>query len=93
MVDVFQDEIEDIMIDVARPLLSRDNAARAVLELLIGSTAVNEQLRTVLRDMANRELTVRVGGDTALKRLDSPRVLLVLGAAALWLDHRRRRRR
>jgi ubiquinone biosynthesis protein len=93
LMEVFEDEMRGIMIDLARPLLSQAHAARTALELMIGATTITDQLRTMLRDISNGEFTVRVGNNIPLKRMENPRVLLGLGALALWLDHRRRRRR
>lgn len=93
LVEVFQDELRGIVIDVVRQLLSEQQAARTTLELLIASSTVTDQVRSVLRDLSNRELTVRLqeqGGRRALTKDDCSRLLLGLGAAALWLDRRRR---
>lgn len=94
LVEVFQDELRGIMFDLSRPLLSKEQAARNAMELIIGATAVTDQLRSVLRDLSNREFTLlrdsakgtRIGGESK----STDRVLLGLAIATLWLDHRRR---
>lgn len=93
LVEVFQDELRGIMTDVVRHLVSEEQVARTTLEVLIGSSAVTDQARSVLRDLSNREFTVRLDARDdrlPLKRTDCSRALLGLGSVALWLDHRRR---
>jgi ubiquinone biosynthesis protein len=85
LVEVFQDELRGVMFDLVREFLSEEQAARTALELMIGSTTVADQLRGVMRDLSNRELTLRTGPQ---ERRYS-RVL----ATARWLERRRRAQR
>ncbi|MFC6930344.1 hypothetical protein ACFQHO_08380 [Actinomadura yumaensis] len=41
--------------------MSQLQAARTAMDLMIGNTLAPEQLRGIVRDLANRDLTVRVG--------------------------------
>ncbi|MDQ4144883.1 MAG: AarF/ABC1/UbiB kinase family protein [Actinomycetota bacterium] len=97
LVEVFQDELRAIMFDLTRPLLSKEQAARNVMEIIIGATAATDQLRSVLRDLSNREFRLlqqsgKVSrAERASQRTD--RILLGLAVAALWLEHRRGCRR
>ncbi|WP_419995232.1 hypothetical protein [Streptomyces boninensis] len=59
--EVFEDALGDVMMELVRDLASKEQVARRTLELMIAGNSTVDQLRTVLRDLANRELTVRVG--------------------------------
>jgi hypothetical protein len=73
-------------------LLSKQQVARTAMELILGSTAIIDQLRSLMRDLSTPG-TARFGTDDPSSwRLRSDveaRLLLGLGAAALWGDHRR----
>ncbi|MGH8905740.1 MAG: ABC1 kinase family protein [Egibacteraceae bacterium] len=92
--DVLEDELRDIVIDLAFETLSQGQAARNALELMIGVTGAAEQLRGLVRDLSNRELTLRVNQQTEPPRdaraKARQRRLIGLGAVVLWLDLRRR---
>jgi ubiquinone biosynthesis protein len=51
-VEVFERELQAIMIDLLQELLSRQQAARTVMELILGSTTIIDQLRGVMRDLS-----------------------------------------
>ncbi|MER5440151.1 AarF/UbiB family protein [Streptomyces sp. NPDC002790] len=59
--DVFQDALTDVMVELARDVLSREQTARRALELIVAGNSTVDQLRALLRDISNRELTMRVG--------------------------------
>ncbi|MFV2173013.1 ABC1 kinase family protein [Actinomadura sp. LOL_016] len=61
LTDVFEEQLRDILMHLAGESLSEIQAARTALDLMIGNTLAPEQLRGLLRDAANRDLTVRVG--------------------------------
>jgi ubiquinone biosynthesis protein len=94
--DVLRDELQDIILDLAIETLSEEQAARAALEFMLGSTAALEQTRGLLRDLSNRNLMVKVDQlqehrrPREERREARQRTLLALGALALWLDHRRK---
>ncbi|MDQ3988125.1 MAG: AarF/UbiB family protein [Actinomycetota bacterium] len=97
LVEVFQSELRDTMFELVAQFLSEQQAARTALELMIGATAATDQLRTVLRDLSNRELTLQLGqGDqriharTGDRSKITDRTLLGMGAAALWMLSRRK---
>ncbi len=97
--DVFEEEFRDILFDLVRELLSQEQAAQLVLDLMGGSMSIVEQLRTLGRDISNREFTVNVNAvqarrsrqeDRADARTRSNRNMLLAVAAAAWLARRRR---
>jgi len=96
LVDVFQSELRGIMFELVGQFLSEAQAARTALELMIGATAATDQLRTLLRDLSNREFTLQLGqhdqrvhSRTGPRSKATDRALLGLGAAALWVLSRR----
>jgi ubiquinone biosynthesis protein len=99
MVDVFEEVLEDCLLELAAENLSKEQAAHNVIEMMIGSTLVTEQVRTALRDMSNRELTVQVNqvGSTRSRVEDradaraaaNRRTMIGLAVLALWWNHRR----
>jgi ubiquinone biosynthesis protein len=99
IIDIFEDEFQDILFELVTEALSQDQAAKLVLETMIGAAAAPDQLRTLLRDFARRELTLNVtetrgrrteaAADRRTKALQH--TLLALAAAAWWREHRRSR--
>ncbi|MFE9680833.1 ABC1 kinase family protein [Streptomyces sp. NPDC006285] len=89
--EVFEDALTDVMVELARDLLSREQTARRVLELMVAGNSTVDQLRSLLRDLANRELTMRVGllpghglgsdGNGILSRRVAP---LLAAGVAVW---------
>lgn len=97
MVEVFQSELQSIMRELVGQFLSEEQVARTAMELMIGATEVTDQLRGLLRDISNRDLTLHLGQDnhwgrsfTAGRSKTTDRALLGMGAAGLWLLSRRR---
>ncbi|MFG2005273.1 ABC1 kinase family protein [Spirillospora sp. NPDC048911] len=91
IVDIFRDELAGILCDLVRESLSEAQAAQAVVETLLVTSSGADQARVVLRDLANKDLTLHIrssqlGGSS----LRSP--AFVLGAAAflLWITRDRR---
>lgn len=84
---IFEDELVDIMIDLVRDLLSEGQAAASALELMYGSVIGPEQARRTLRDLSNRDLTVRIASveepRTAMSPSGSP-FMLAGGALLGW---------
>ncbi|HEX2316317.1 MAG TPA: AarF/UbiB family protein, partial [Thermomonospora sp.] len=62
LTQVFEDELRGILVHLVRETISEVQAARTAMDLMIGNTLAPEQLRGMVRDLANRDLTVRVGG-------------------------------
>ncbi|MBA9002736.1 MULTISPECIES: ABC1 kinase family protein [Thermomonospora] len=95
LTEVFTEELRDILIHLAAESLSEIQAARTALDLMIGNTLAPEQLRGLVRDMANREFTVRTG---RLRDARAPRTRTALQTAAIaaallwWSRHRPRHR-
>nr|BFE78234.1 hypothetical protein GCM10020093_008350 [Planobispora longispora] len=61
LTEVFEAELREILIRLATESVSEIQAARTAMDLLIGNTLAPEQLRGLMRDVANRDFTVRVG--------------------------------
>jgi ubiquinone biosynthesis protein len=99
--DTLEDELKDIMMELARETLSQEAAAKAAVEGMMAAASMPEQFRSVLRDISNREFTFlnnQVQGpdsrreDRADKRAAAMRRTLVgLAGAAVYWDYRRRR--
>ncbi|WP_329127121.1 ABC1 kinase family protein [Streptomyces sp. NBC_01465] len=89
--DVFEDALTDVMVELARDVFSREQTARRALELIVAGNSTVDQLRSLLRDASNRELTMRVGllpghgigtdGNGILSRRIAP---LVAAGLAVW---------
>lgn len=90
LVDVFKDELQIIMFELLRELLSEQQAARLVTEIIIGSTTITDQLRSLIHNLSTPHSLFSTGNRSPWRlRADiDTRVLLGLGAA-LWLGHRR----
>ena len=52
LVEVFEDELQAIMFDLFRELISKQQAARTAMELIIGSTEILDQLRGLMRNLS-----------------------------------------
>jgi ubiquinone biosynthesis protein len=99
--EVFEEEFKLIAQEIAREMLGRDAAARAAGQAFLMGFTGPGQARSILADMANRDLTMRLGEDMSLRsrhedRADARaarqwrRAALAAAAAAVWLDRRRR---
>lgn len=101
MVDVFRDEFTDLMFEIVEDFLSPEHTIRFAAETALAAMAAPEHARTVMRDMAGRNLTLRTADspDKRSRREDREdararslrRTLLALGAGAVWLERRHRR--
>jgi ubiquinone biosynthesis protein len=99
--DTLKDELKGIMMELARETLSQEAAAKLAVETMMTATSAPEQIRGVMRDLSNREFTFQNNAiqglrsrqeDRADKRSAATRRALIgLGAAAIYLDHRRRK--
>jgi ubiquinone biosynthesis protein len=91
LVEVFEDELQAIMVDLFRELLSKQQAARTAMELILGSTAIIDQLRGIMRDLSTPGFS-RLSLDNRLPARQSDIdawLLLGLGATVLALEQRR----
>ncbi|MFD0855081.1 ABC1 kinase family protein, partial [Actinomadura adrarensis] len=61
LTDVFQEELHGILIHLASESVSQLQAARTAMDLMIGNTLAPEQLRGMVRDLADRDFTIRIG--------------------------------
>jgi ubiquinone biosynthesis protein len=99
IVEVFEDELQEIIFAMAQHVLSEGQAAKAALEAITAATTSPEQSRSLLRDLSNRELTVRFAEaiprvsrreDRADRRArDNRRALAGIAFAVLWAHQRR----
>ncbi|HEX2297078.1 MAG TPA: AarF/UbiB family protein [Pseudonocardiaceae bacterium] len=59
LVEVFEGELKNIMMDLFRELFSKQQAARTAMELILGATAAVEQLRGLMRKISGQPDTRR----------------------------------
>ncbi|MFI6517840.1 ABC1 kinase family protein [Spirillospora sp. NPDC050679] len=99
--EIFEEEVRDILFRLVGQACSEIAAARTTVDLLIGAALVPEQLRGLLRDASNRELTLRLGHlrakgapdpTTSLALRQKPTSAIVLAAAGVLLWWTRRSR-
>jgi ubiquinone biosynthesis protein len=60
MVDVFEEAMVEIIGDLVGDFVSKKQAARFVMDLMVGSSVALEHVRTVLRDVTSRDMTLRI---------------------------------
>jgi ubiquinone biosynthesis protein len=60
MVDVFEEAMVEIIGDLVGDFVSKKQAARFVMDLMVGSSVALEHARTVLRDVTSRDMTLRI---------------------------------
>jgi ubiquinone biosynthesis protein len=60
VIEVFREELQDLLFDLARDVLSEEQAMMASLQIVTGALAAPEDTRTLMRDAANRELTLNI---------------------------------
>ncbi|MFG7944563.1 ABC1 kinase family protein, partial [Streptomyces cacaoi] len=90
LVDVFSKELSGIVLDLVRESFSAEQFLRTALEVLAGSTAAAQQLRGVTRDLANRDLAMKVavderrsgGGERAA--VGARELAVMFGAMEVW---------
>ncbi|MER7702342.1 AarF/UbiB family protein [Kitasatospora sp. NPDC097605] len=92
IIDVFSEELTGIVIDLVKESLAPQQAVRTALEIISAGAAAPQQLRGVTRDLSNRDLTMRMTLNDAVRgarrepalSLGAAEVALTLGAALLW---------
>ncbi|MBG0831210.1 AarF/ABC1/UbiB kinase family protein [Planomonospora sp. ID67723] len=93
LTEVFEEELRDILIRLAAESVSEIQAARTAMDLMIGNTLAPEQFRGLIRDMANRDFTVRIGSLRArgARRGDTKGLLAAAIAVGglLWWSRRK----
>jgi ubiquinone biosynthesis protein len=87
---VFREEFSDLAFDLVREALSEESAAKLVMDGLQVMSAGPEQARSLLRDVANREVGVRVDSRRGSVLADDPWLKLLVVAGALRLLRPRR---
>ena len=100
IVQVFREALTDVMVELAREMVSVEQAARTALDGMAGGTIALDQVRSILRDVSGREGTMRVGllpghgiggeGDNPLRQYWPH---LAVASAALWFLRKEARQR
>ena len=95
IVTVFREALTDVMVELAREMLSVEQSARTALDVMAGGTIALDQVRSILRDVSGHEATMRVGllpghgiggeGDTSVSRYWPH---LAASAGLLWFLRR-----
>ncbi len=97
--DIFEDEFKMITQELAREILNQESTVQGLSQTLLMMQKGPGQLRSLLADAANRDLTVRVGeemgkrsrhddrADKRAKRLR--RAIVAAMLAGSWIDRRR----
>jgi ubiquinone biosynthesis protein len=97
-VEVFRDVMGEVLRDQAKQLAAGGELLRLANETFLAAHALPEQARFLAQAVFDGQFVVRVRDDALLIAQDREdarakkmrRVLLTLGAAALWLNHRGR---
>jgi ubiquinone biosynthesis protein len=96
IVDVFADAMEGILADLFTDVMSKKQAARFAMDLLIGSTTALDHSRNILQDLRDHEFMFKLemqDGEKASKALGSSGLLHVgLGVLIAWMWGRRSRK-
>ncbi len=102
LIEVFEDEFIRISQALARELFSKEYVARAGAQAFLMLLNGPAQTRSLITDLANRDLTLRVGEDMSTRsryqdRADARfkkarRTALAAALAALWVERGRSRR-
>ncbi|MEV6905917.1 AarF/UbiB family protein [Amycolatopsis sp. NPDC051071] len=89
IIDIFHDELSDVMIDLIEDTLSEPQFARTLLELISAINGVPQRLHSILRDLSNGQLKMQVN---QLPRIMSSGIKrkFILGAAVTWYWWRKR---
>lgn len=90
LIDVFSEEMPGLVTELVKEALSPEQAVRTALEVVSGGSVVSQQLRGVTRDLANRDLGMRMSVDGSSRRSRGPVVSLgpgelLAGLSALML--------
>lgn len=101
MVEVFEDELNDILFAMTRDFLSQNRAIRTGVEALLAASEAPHAARTLLADVIDKDVTLRIGdaqrlrstredrADTRARRRD--RALLMAAVGGAWALGRGRR--
>ena len=97
VIDVFEEELQDLLFDLVQDVLSEEQAMMIALQVVTGALAAPEELRTLMRDAANREFTLNVNqtrnrrsedrSDSRTKTIQ--RALFTVAVAAWWGERQR----
>ena len=97
--DVFRDTMGDIVRDQAKQMVAEEEILRVANEAFSASRALPEQARYLLQAIVNGQYVLRTRDDSAVihearedvRARKMRRTMVGIAAAALWMDHRRRR--
>lgn len=88
VMDVFEEEFRDLAFDLVREALSQATAGKLVMDALLAMSAAPEQLRSVMRDVSNREVSLKLDSRPRPILGDDPLLKLLAVAALLRLLRR-----
>ena len=90
VMDVFEDEFRDLGFDLVREAFSEASAAKLLMASITAMASSPEHLRATLRDLASRELSVRLDTPAIQVGGGIDRNTLAALALGLWAGHRLR---
>lgn len=82
--DVLTEEMREVMMHITEEMASKEQAARTALEGILGTASATEQLRTLARDAANRQLAIQVDGGVSRGSRLHDTVQRVATVCATW---------
>jgi ubiquinone biosynthesis protein len=99
VIEVFRGELQNLMFDLARDVLSEEQAMMTSLQIVTGALSAPEDARTLMRDAANRELTLNINQSRSRRTEDRSdarirtlqRAVLTVAVAAWWGERQRRK--
>lgn len=85
MVDVFEDAMVEIVADLVNDFVSKKQAARFAMDLMLGSTVALDHLRNILRNVDNGDIKVRIGllGGRDNQKFSNASNIMHMGVGAL----------
>lgn len=89
VMDVFEEEFRDLAFDLVREALSEATAGKLVMDALLAMSAAPEQVRSVMRDVSNREISLKLDSRPRAMLGDDPLLKLLVVAAVVRLLRRR----
>jgi ubiquinone biosynthesis protein len=80
---VFKEIVVDVMIELAREVLSREQACKFAMDAVLNSVTLGDQGRGLMRDITNREFAIKVGMLPGSAKLDAEGSLLPVAGLGL----------
>jgi ubiquinone biosynthesis protein len=82
VMEVFEEVFQDLAFDLVAEAASEETAAKLIMDALIAMSASPEQARSLLRDFANREVTVQINSRRYPLLGEDPALRLLVALAA-----------